>query len=88
MESQRKPQQRAELEICPKARYKHGEKLPEEKNSPEKQGHLLEAALGDKGVGAGIKGKTQSDDQDAREDARKDQADQVETIIPLAEAVP
>ena len=44
--------------------------------------------MGDKGVGAGIKGKTQSDDQDAREDARKDQADQVQTIIFLAEAVP
>src|SRR5882757_6844899 len=87
-EVQWKPQQRAKIKIRPKARHKNRENLPEKKNTPEKQCHPLQAALGKKSVCAGIEGKTQSDNQDAAEDTRKDQANQVEAVIFLEQAVP
>src|SRR5467141_1146604 len=52
------------------------------------QRHPLQAASRKGGVGARVKGNTQSEHHDAAEDARKDQTDKVEAIIPLAQAVP
>jgi len=43
--------------------------------------------LGKKGVRAGIEGKTQSKNEHASKDSSKDQANQVETVIFLAQAV-
>src|SRR5207302_2695988 len=87
-EAQRKPQQRAKLEIRPEARHKDRENLPEKKNGPEEQLHPLQTSLGNKGIGARVKCKTESNHQDAAEDARENQAGQIEAIIFLAKAVP
>src|SRR5439155_1419738 len=44
-------------------------------------------ALANKGMGAGVKCKTESNHQDAAENACKNQSDQIETTILLAQAV-
>src|SRR5205807_6285793 len=44
--------------------------------------------LGNKGIGARVKCKTESNHQDAAEDARENQAHQIEAIISLAQAIP
>src|SRR5260370_34624420 len=87
MATHRKSQKRSEIEISTRPGYKNRENLPEKKNPPKEQRHPLETALRKKGIGAGVKCETQSDHQDAAEDASDDHSDQVETIVFLAHAV-
>jgi len=71
-EAQRKPQQRAEIKFAPKPAQKRGKSA--RKENTQKATHRLQAALGKKGVSAGIEGKTQSKNEHATKDSSKDQA--------------
>src|SRR5215471_6338094 len=86
-EAQRKAQQSAKFKTRSEAGSKNGEELPENKNAPEKQSDPSGASLGKESISASEKCETEANHKDAAEHTDKHQAEQIEAITPLPQAI-